>query len=115
ARSINQEMRECLTHFDPKRFTELNHDFHTVIFEHCSNLHILDLVHRGWNRLAAIRESTFAYVPGRAHKSVEEHEALLQLIEAKASSLDIELAARNHRLATLNEYLNYNNQQAKAI
>jgi DNA-binding GntR family transcriptional regulator len=114
ARSINQEMRECLTHFDPKRFTELNHDFHTVIFEHCNNLHILDLVHRGWNRLAAIRESTFAFVPGRAHQSVEEHEQLLRLIESNAPSLEIELAARNHRLTTLNEFLN-NKKQAKAI
>lgn len=105
ARKINQEMRECLAHFDPKRFTELNHEFHAVIFEHCSNLHILDLVHRGWNRLSAIRESTFSFVPGRAQKSVEEHDHLLNLIENKASGLEIELAARNHRLTTLNEYL----------
>ena len=107
ARSINAEMRECLDHFDPTRFTELNHEFHAVIFEHCSNLHILDLVHRGWNRLATIRTSTFSFVPGRAHRSVEEHDTILDLIEAKASALDIELAAREHRLATLREFLDY--------
>jgi len=105
ARSINSEMRECLEHFDPRRFTELNHEFHAVIFEHCSNLHILDLVHRGWNRLAAIRESTFSFVPGRAQASVEEHDQLINLIEAGRPALEIELAAREHRLATLNEYL----------
>lgn len=105
ARKINAEMRECLEHFDPKRFTELNHEFHAVIFEHCSNLHILDLVHRGWNRLATIRESTFSYVPGRARQSVDEHDNLMNLIEGKASAQEIEFAARNHRLATLNEYL----------
>jgi len=107
ARSINAEMRECLDHFDPTRFTELNHEFHAVIFEHCSNLHILDLVHRGWNRLATIRTSTFSFVPGRAHRSVEEHDTILDLIETKASALDIELAAREHRLATLREFLDY--------
>ena len=107
ARSINAEMRECLDHFDPTRFTELNHEFHAVIFEHCSNLHSLDLVHRGWNRLATIRTSTFSFVPGRAHRSVEEHDTILDLIEAKASALDIELAAREHRLATLREFLDY--------
>lgn len=105
ARSINNEMRECLEHFDPRRFTELNHEFHAVIFEHCSNLHILDLVHRGWNRLAAIRESTFSFVPGRAQASVEEHDRLINLIEAGRPALEIELAAREHRLATLKEYL----------
>lgn len=105
ARTINREMRACLDNFDPNRFTELNHEFHAVIFEHCSNLHILDLVHRGWNRLAAIRESSFGYIPGRAKESVEEHENLLDLIEKKADPVAIELAAREHRLATLTAYL----------
>lgn len=105
ARSINKEMRECLEHFNPTRFTELNHEFHAVIFEHCSNLHILDLVHRGWNRLATLRESAFIYVPGRAAKSVDEHDHLLDLIEARADALEIELAARNHRLSTLDAFL----------
>ncbi len=105
ARKINQQMRDCLEHFNPRRFTELNHEFHAVIFEHCANLHVLDLVHRGWNRLATIRESTFSYVPGRAHQSVEEHDRLMDLLEQGADAREIELAARNHRLATLNEYL----------
>ncbi len=105
ARKINAEMRECLEHFEPTRFTELNHEFHAVIFEHCANLHILDLVHRGWNRLSTIRESAFIYVPGRAKDSVDEHEHLLDLIESKADPLEIELAARNHRLSTLHQFL----------
>ena len=98
-------MRECLEHFEPTRFTELNHEFHAVIFEHCANLHILDLVHRGWNRLSTIRESSFIYVPGRAKESVDEHEHLLDLIESHAEPIEIELAARNHRLSTLNQFL----------
>jgi DNA-binding GntR family transcriptional regulator len=105
ARKINAEMRECLEHFEPTRFTELNHEFHAVIFEHCANLHILDLVHRGWNRLSTIRESSFIYVPGRAKESVDEHEHLLDLIESHADPIEIELAARNHRLSTLNQFL----------
>lgn len=105
ARKINEEMRDCLEHFEPTRFTELNHEFHAVIFEHCANLHILDLVHRGWNRLSTIRESAFIYVPGRARESVDEHEQILALIESKADPIDIELAARNHRLSTLNQFL----------
>lgn len=111
ARTVNEEMRECLHHFDPVRFTQLNQDFHSILFEHCPNPHILDLVHRGWNRLAALRSSTFRFVPGRAHDSVDEHEALLQLIESGADADDIEKAARLHRSATLDAYL----AQAKTI
>jgi DNA-binding GntR family transcriptional regulator len=105
ARALNQEMRACLEHFDPLRFTQLNQDFHSVLFEHCPNPHILDLVHRGWNRLAALRSSTFRFVPGRAQDSVAEHEALLRLLETGASAEEIEKAARLHRGATLDAYL----------
>lgn len=105
ARAVNEEMRECLQHFDPVRFTRLNQDFHSVLFEQCPNPHILDLVHRGWNRLAALRSSTFRFVPGRARESVEEHEGLLQLIESGADADSIEKAARLHRSATLDAYL----------
>lgn len=105
AREVNTEMRECLDHFDPVRFTALNQDFHSILFEQCPNPHILDLVHRGWNRLAALRSSTFRFVPGRAKESVREHEALLELIEAAADADTIERAARRHRSATLEAYL----------
>ncbi|HEY8281386.1 MAG TPA: GntR family transcriptional regulator [Leifsonia sp.] len=101
ARAINREMIACLDDFIPHRFTELNQEFHAVLFEECPNPHILDLVHRGWNRLRVLRDSTFGFVPGRARESVEEHEGILRLIESGAAPLEIELAARRHRLATL--------------
>ncbi|TFB60332.1 MULTISPECIES: GntR family transcriptional regulator [unclassified Cryobacterium] len=105
AREINAEMDECLHHFDPVRFTSLNREFHSALFEACSNAHILDLVQRGWSRLGTLRESTFSFVPGRAHESVAEHTALLDLIKDGADPLQIELAARDHRLGTLNAFL----------
>ncbi|HEX4443704.1 MAG TPA: GntR family transcriptional regulator [Galbitalea sp.] len=107
ARAINELMIECLEHFDPHRFTELNLEFHSVLFENCPNPHILDLVHRGWGRLHVLRDSTFSFVPGRARASVLEHEDLLQQLEAGSSALEIELAARAHRTRTLDEFLAY--------
>lgn len=107
ARAINGRMLDSLQHFDPVTFTRLNLDFHGVLFEHCPNPHVLDLVHRGWARLRALRESTFSFVPGRARGSVNEHDALLDLIERGADPLEIELAARNHRLATLDAFLEH--------
>ncbi len=105
ARTVNDTMRESLSAFDPQRFTELNLEFHSVLFETCPNPHILDLVHRGWNRMKVLRNSSFSFVPGRASESVLEHEQLLELIERGASPLDIELAARAHRTATLDAVL----------
>jgi len=105
ARAVNEQMRLSLENFAPHRFTELNQEFHSVLYEPCPNPHVLDLVHRGWHRLAALRDSTFSFVPGRAHESVKEHEELLVLIEQQADPLELELAARRHRTATLDAYL----------
>lgn len=112
ARRINDAMIASLDAFDPHRFTQLNQDFHSVLFEECPNPHILDLVHRGWNRLAVLRDSVFGFVPGRARESVAEHEQIVSLIEAGAEPLDIELAARRHRLATLDAVRAYQDEHA---
>lgn len=105
ARGINDQMRGVLEEFDPVQFTTLNKQFHSTLYEHHQNAHILDLVHRGWNRLAALRSSTFAYVPGRARASVDEHDHLLDLIAQGASFDAVEAAARQHRINTLEAYL----------
>ena len=105
ARAVNDRMRELLGDFDSTRFTRLNQDFHAVLYERCPNPHLLDLVHRGWARLSGIRDSTFAFVPGRASHSVEEHDRILDLIATGADPLEIELAARDHRWRTLEEFL----------
>ncbi|MEU6263548.1 GntR family transcriptional regulator [Saccharopolyspora shandongensis] len=104
ARAVNQRMRESLEHFDPRRFTELNEEFHAVLFARCPNEHITDLVRRGWSRLRMLRDSTFSFVPGRAVESVAEHDHLVALIENGADPIEIELAARRHRTATLDAF-----------
>jgi DNA-binding GntR family transcriptional regulator len=111
ARAVNSELIACLDDFIPHRFTELNRDFHAVLYEECPNPHILDLVHRGWNRLKVLRDSTFGFVPGRARESVREHEHILTLIESGADPLDIELTARRHRLATLDAFLAFQSER----
>lgn len=114
ARTINASMRACLENFDPLQFTALNQEFHSVLFENCPNPHVLELVHRGWNRLKALRSSTFSYVPGRARDSVAEHEELLRLVESGAAADEIERAARAHRTATLDAYLAHSRHNAPA-
>jgi DNA-binding GntR family transcriptional regulator len=112
AREVNAAMIASLDGFDPHRFTQLNQEFHSVLFEECPNPHLLNLVHRGWNRLAVLRDSVFSFVPGRARESVDEHEQIVALIESGAEPLAIELAARRHRLATLDAFRAYQHDHA---
>jgi DNA-binding GntR family transcriptional regulator len=115
ARALNNQMREMLNNFDPVRFTQLNTEFHALLYARCPNPHILDLVHRGWNRLGRMRSSVFRYVPDRAHASVLEHDALLDLISDGAPAADVEHAARAHRTNTLNAFLAQNHQPPSPI
>ncbi|MFD1213598.1 GntR family transcriptional regulator [Arthrobacter sp. GCM10027362] len=115
ARYLNRELRACLENFEPGRFSRINNEFHAVLYGHCPNPHILDLVHRGWSRLSAMRASSFDLIPGRARESVQEHEKLLALIESGADAHTIEMAARAHRTATLNAYMAQNNQPPSTI
>lgn len=107
ARAVNARMIETLDHFEPRRFTDLNREFHSVLFERCPNPRLLDLVHRGWHQMNLLRDSTFSFVPGRARASVDEHEGILDLIENGADGLEIEMAARAHRTRTLDAFASY--------
>ncbi|OFN38356.1 GntR family transcriptional regulator [Corynebacterium sp. HMSC072A04] len=104
AREINQRMRELDIHHDPEEFTQLNKEFHSVLFSKCPNERLKDLVVDQWKQLEYPRVSTFRYVPERAQESTREHEQLVSLIEAGAEPAYIEKVARQHRLSTLNTY-----------
>ena len=105
ARATNQNMIDLLEDFDPSEFATLNHRFHALLFESCPNPHILGLVHRGWDRLSGLRETSFAFVPERATDSVREHARILDLIEESAPTTEIESVARDHRWATAAAFL----------
>lgn len=107
ARQLNRRMRPTTKAFDPVLFTDLNHQFHQVLCDACPNPHLRGLLEREWSRLGLIRRSTFAFVPERATSSVAEHDQLLDLIGAGASSTDIEQAARAHKLQTLRAFLDH--------
>ncbi len=101
ARQTNREMAEALADFDPMRFSQLNRKFHTAIFYRAGDPHLITLLDTEWSRLDFMRRSAFTHAPGRAVKSVAEHDALLDLIEAHADPDTIETAARQHKLNTL--------------
>lgn len=108
AEAINERMRSLLDRLDPHYFTQLNKEFHSVLFRACPNPLVLEQVHRCWTRMSGLRDSTFTFVPGRAEESVVEHAQILGLIRDGAEPIDIELAARNHRHRTLQAFLDRN-------
>ncbi|CAL9378522.1 GntR family transcriptional regulator [Streptomyces sp. enrichment culture] len=101
ARHLNQQMTKSLDDFDPVGFTALNREFHFIFYERCGDAHLYNLIKLEWSRLDMIRKAAFSSVPGRARASVVEHEALLDLLGAPASFDAIEVAARQHKLNTL--------------
>ncbi|MGH2928373.1 MAG: GntR family transcriptional regulator [Solirubrobacteraceae bacterium] len=105
ARRIHARMAASVDHLDPVRFTASNKAFHEILYGRCPNRHLVATIEREWSRLAAIRRSTFVFVPKRAPEAVEEHGALLARIEAGASEQEIEQLVRAHTLATAQAFL----------
>jgi len=110
ARRLNDLMRAELREldggeFDTQRFSQLNQRLHRTLAAPCPNPHLLDLVDRGWQRLSTLRTSVFSLVPDRTHRSVAEHDALIDLIASGADASVVEQAAREHRAATLRAVL----------
>lgn len=105
ARAINDEMREALANFDTNRFGRLNRKFHQFICSHCDDERLTGLVEAEWTRMDIIRRSAFWYAPGRAVASLTEHDAILDLIEAREDPEAIETAARRHEINTLDAVL----------
>lgn len=101
AQEVNQNMLKALEEFDPVRFTRLNREFHFIIYEHCGDSHLFNLISAEWSRLDFIRRAAFTLVPGRARASVIEHEALLNLLADNRNFDAVEVAARQHKLNSL--------------
>jgi DNA-binding GntR family transcriptional regulator len=101
ARRINDQMRAALDDLDPIHFSALNRQFHFAIYDRCPNRHIRALLETQWVRLDTVRRSVFLFVPGRSKSSVAEHDEILDLIAAGAPAEQIELAARTHKMHTV--------------
>jgi DNA-binding GntR family transcriptional regulator len=104
ARRINSRMRKQLDPLDPLEFGRLNRQFHVMILERCPNDHLRAIAHMEHERLDAMRRSLFHVMPQRACLSVDEHDEILDLIEDKAPPVEIEIAAREHKLHLIDAF-----------
>jgi DNA-binding GntR family transcriptional regulator len=104
ARRLNAAMARSLDPLDAIELSSLDRRFHVSILERCPNEHLNGIVRQELGRLDAMRGPLLVAIPRRARASVEEHEALLALLERDAEPADIELAARAHRLCLLESF-----------
>jgi DNA-binding GntR family transcriptional regulator/DNA-binding MarR family transcriptional regulator len=113
AERINERMAAGLRKLDPAKFTQANKAFHELLCRPCPNTHLLALIDVEWTRLAAIRVSTFAFVPERAARAVAEHRHLLKRLRAGAPAAEIESLIREHRMATVHAFLERHDELAR--
>lgn len=106
--ATNEQMRSLVNSedFDPRLFTDLNSRFHRQICTPCPNNHMFEILEREWERVAVIRRGGLYRLAGRSRVSVEEHDRMLELISSGAPREDVERAARDHKLRSLNDFVN---------
>jgi len=98
---LTDQMVAAIERLDPLSFGRLNQEFHAIIYEHCPNAALVDLLRDVARRLDAIRRTVFVQIPYRGAESVAEHRRLIDLIASGAPAAKIEAAAREHKLNTV--------------
>jgi DNA-binding GntR family transcriptional regulator len=103
-REVNERMVTCMEELDTLGFGRANREFHLAIYERCPNPYLVELLKDTERRLDAIRRTVFTQIPYRGRASVEEHRELIALIESGASFAEVEAAARQHKLQTVETF-----------
>lgn len=103
-KQINSQMRDALEEFDFEMFGNLNRQFHVTILDKSGNCYLLDEIRRVWERMDSVRKSVFTLLPARTKHSVIEHDALIELLETRASFTEVEQYARGHKMNTVKAF-----------
>lgn len=100
----NAGMKEALAEFDLQLFSELNREFHSIIYSFCPNKLIVKNMEQIRERLINVRKTGFVLFPKRAPQSVKEHDTLIDMLRRKAPPAEIESFAREHKLNTVRAF-----------
>jgi DNA-binding GntR family transcriptional regulator len=112
---INDRMVQAMERLDSLGFGRLNQEFHSVIYEHCPNSSLVDLLRDVARRLDAIRRTVFVQIPYRGSASVAEHRDLIELISRRAPAAEIEAAARTHKLNTVESFREWQREHSGEV
>lgn len=103
---LNKKMEQALHEFDFEQFSELNYEFHALIYKHCGNAYLEEQIKQIWQRMKRIRAYGFTFVPQRARESIKEHEEIIRLLKEQAPRNEIEDFVRQHKLNTAEAFKN---------
>jgi DNA-binding GntR family transcriptional regulator len=98
---VNDNLASAVQRADMIEASKLNRAWHRVIYARCPNTYLVQVIGETQERMDAIRPTVFASSPQRGPESVAEHTAIRQLLESSAPFEDIERAARNHKVRTI--------------
>lgn len=97
-------MVACMETLDVLGFSEANQRFHERIHAHCGNAYLLGALEDSARRLDAIRRTVFTHIPYRGVNSIQDHREIVALIRSRAPREEIERAAREHKLRTVEAF-----------
>ncbi|WP_394263483.1 GntR family transcriptional regulator [Trueperella sp.] len=107
ARKLNDDMRVVVAApiFDSANYRKLNEQFHAVLTSQSPNSRLINLMNTEAERVSLMRRSSFAFDAQRSIASIDQHSHLLDLITSDATSREVEIYARDHKLASLERSL----------
>lgn len=114
-RQINAEMAAALAQVDLIRFSQLNRQFHAVVYARCPNRYLTENIEAAWQRLDLLRRTVFALIPGRARDSLAEHEAIVQALEQGEQPETLERLARSHKLNMIRAFEAWSRHSPEAL
>jgi DNA-binding GntR family transcriptional regulator len=112
--AMTSDMEAAIEAMDVQTFGRVNQQFHLAIRERCPNPALIQMVRELSDRLEMIRQTVFVQIPYRGAASVREHRELIALMRAGAPARDIEQAARDHKLHTLQSFRDFQKKHAVA-
>lgn len=101
AKAINDELKRTK---DAKRSSELNRQFHVLLYQPCPNTFLKQEIDMLWDKVWSTQQrSVFERAPARIRGAVDEHADILAAI-ASGSVEAVRAAAFEHRARTLSSW-----------
>jgi DNA-binding GntR family transcriptional regulator len=101
AQKINDELKKTK---DSKRSSELNREFHVVLYEPCPNTFLKQEIDMLWDKVWSTQQrSVFERAPARVKGAADEHTDIVEAL-ASGSVAAVRKAAMSHRERTLESW-----------
>jgi len=107
-------MQASMDSLDILGFSDSNRRFHAIFHKECDNPYLAALLTDTERRLDAIRSTVFTHIPRRGLASIADHRNIVAMIRAGAPALEIEVAARCHKLLTIEAFEKWRDEHSQA-